>query len=300
MKSSGCQLYKFLTEDAGVRTTSEKKPSDGKELFYGHGYTLVELLVAMAITLVVMAAVYKVYVSQQDSYLLQEQVAELQQNARTAKYIMTREIRMAGYDPFGTAGAKFESAAGDSIRFTMDILPKNADGTVGDGTITVPGDDITYAVFADDGGQINLGRNDGSNNRALVENIEAVGFGYAFDNDDDGELDTDPGSGNIIWAFDSDGSGTLDKDLDTNNDGVIDAADSVDGVDLPVAVAVTGEVALEKIRAVRIWILARTANEEKGYSDTSTYVLANQRVSVNDGRRRQLVITTVKCRNLGL
>ena len=283
-----------------MRTTSEKKRNSGKELLYGHGYTLVELLVAMAITLVVMAAVYKVYVSQQDSYLLQERIAELQQNARTAKYIMTREIRMAGYDPFGTAGAKFEAAAGDSIHFTMDILPKNADGTVGDGTITVPGDDITYAVFEDDDGQISLGRNDGSNNRAIVENIEAVGFGYAFDNNDDGELDTDPpGSGNVIWAFDSDGDNTLDKDLDTTAPfGVIDLADSKDGVDLPAGVAPTGTVALEKIRAVRIWILARTANEEKGYSDTSTYVLANQRVSVNDGRRRQLVITTVKCRNL--
>ena len=283
-----------------MRTASEKKRKRGEELVYGHGYTLVELLVAMAITLVVMAGVYKVYVSQQDSYLLQEQVAELQQNARTAKYIMTREIRMAGYDPFGTAGAKFQSAAGASIRFTMDILPKNADGTLGDGTISVPGDDITYAVFEDDDGQINLGRNDGSNNRVMVENIEAVGFGYAFDNNDDGELDTDPDSGNVIWAFDSDGGGTLDKNLDTNDDGVIDAADSIDGVDLPGEVAVTGEVALEKIRAVRIWILARTAREEKGYSDTSTYVLANQRVSVNDGRRRQLVITTVKCRNLAL
>jgi type IV pilus assembly protein PilW len=283
-----------------VRTTSEKKRNRGKELFYGQGYTLVELLVAMAITLVVMAAVYKVYMSQQDSYLLQEQIAELQQNARTAKYIMTREIRMAGYDPFRTAGAKFQSAAGDRIRFTMDILPKNADGTMGDGTISVPGDDITYAVFADDEGQISLGRNDGSNNRAIVENIEAVGFGYAFDNNDDGELDTDPDSGSVIWAFDSDGGGTLDKNLDTNDDGVIDAADSRDGVDLPVEVAPAGEVALEKIRAVRIWILARTANEEKAYSDTSTYVLANQRVYVNDGRRRQLVITTVKCRNLAL
>ena len=61
-----------------MRTASEKKRKRGEELVYGHGYTLVELLVAMAITLVVMAGVYKVYVSQQDSYLLQEQVAELQ------------------------------------------------------------------------------------------------------------------------------------------------------------------------------------------------------------------------------
>jgi len=280
-----------------VRTALEKKRN---KLSYRHGYSLVELLVAMAITLVVMAGVYKVYVTQQDSYLLQEQVAEMQQNVRTAKYIITREIRMAGYDPFGTANARFESAAGDSVHFTMDILPVNADGTIGDGAIG-DGDDITYSVFEDaSDGQKKLGRNDGVNNQALVENIEALGFGYAFDNDDDGNIDTHPDYGHVIWAFDSDGGGTLDKNLDTNDDGVIDAADSGDGADLPVEIAPTGEVALDKIRAVRIWILARTENEEKGYSGTSTYALANQRFAYNDGRRRQLVITTVKCRNMGL
>jgi len=256
----------------------------------------------MAIAGVVMAAVFKVYTTQQDSYLIQEQMAEMQQNGRTAKYIMTREIRMAGYDPFGTAGARFESAARDSVRFTMDILPENADGTIGDGTISVPGDDITYSVFEDDSdGQIKLGRNDGVNNRAIVENIEAVGFGYAFDNDEDGNIDTHPDYDYVIWAYDSDGGGTLDKNLDTNDDGLIDAADNQDGADLPVAVAPTGEVTLDKIRAVRIWILARTGNEDRKYSDTSTYVLANQSWGpADDGRRRQMVITMVKCRNMAL
>ena len=47
------------------------------------GFSLVELLVAMAITGVVMTAVFKIYTTQQDSYLLQEQVAEMQQNLRT-------------------------------------------------------------------------------------------------------------------------------------------------------------------------------------------------------------------------
>jgi prepilin-type N-terminal cleavage/methylation domain-containing protein len=283
-----------------VRKALEKKRKRYKELSYRRGYSLVELLVAMAITLVVMAGVYKVFVIHQNAYLLQEQIAEMQQNARTAKYVMTREIRMAGYDPFGTAGAGFESAAADSVRFTMDIVPENGDGTIGDGTISVPGDDITYAVFEDDDGKMKLGRGDGTNNRAIVENIDAVGFAYAFDNNDDGNIDIHPDSGYVIWAFDSDGGGTLDKNLDTNDDGVIDAADSENGVDLPVSVAPTGEVALERIRAVRIWILARTENEERGYANTSTYVLANQRVPASDGRRRQLVITTVKCRNMAL
>jgi type IV pilus assembly protein PilW len=268
-----------------VRTDLEKKSHGCEELFYGHGYSLVELLVAMAITLVVMAGVYKVYVTQQGSYLLQEQVAEMQQNARTAKYIMTREIRMAGYDPTGLAAAGFVSAYNDSIRFTMDITGE-------DGTITVPGDDITFSVSVDNA----LQRDEGSGKQAMVENVQAVGFAYAFDWDGDGNIDTSAG-GNIIWEIDSDktdGNDQLDKSLDTNDDGIISASDDPNGVDL------AASVPLDKIRAVRIWILAKTAKEERGYSDTSTYVLANQRVYANDGRRRQLIVTTVKCRNLAL
>jgi type IV pilus assembly protein PilW len=249
------------------------------------GYSLVELLVAMAITLVVMAGVYKVYVTQQDSYLLQEQVAEMQQNARTAKYIMTREIRMAGYNPTGLATTGFVSAYNDSIRFTLDITGE-------DGTITVPGDDITYSVSADD----ELERDEGSGNQAVVENVEVVGFAYAFDADGDGNIDTSAG-GNIIWAIDSDktdGIDQLDKYLDTNDDGIISASDDPNGDDLATPVP------LDRIRAVRIWILTRTGNEQSEYSDTSTYVLANQRFPVNDGNRRYLVTTTVKCRNMAL
>jgi prepilin-type N-terminal cleavage/methylation domain-containing protein len=37
-----------------------------------HGFTMVELLVAMAMTAVVMAAVYTLYKTQQDSYIAQK------------------------------------------------------------------------------------------------------------------------------------------------------------------------------------------------------------------------------------
>jgi type IV pilus assembly protein PilW len=228
------------------------------------GFSLVELLVAMAITAVVMAAVFKIYTTQQDSYVLQEQVAEMQQNGRTAKYVMTREIRMVGYDPI----------------------------TGEDGTITVPGDDITYSVSADK----ELLRNDGANNQPVVENVEAVGFAYAFDADDDGSIDSSAG-GNILWAIDSDLTDTdnrLDKYLDTNDDGIISIDDDAAGADL------ASLVPLDRIRAVRMWILARTGREDRAFADTITYVVANQRVNANDGSRHHLLTTTVKCRNMAL
>ena len=248
------------------------------------GFSLVELLVAMAITGVVMAAVFKIYTTQQDSYVLQEQVAEMQQNGRTAKYVMTREIRMAGYDPTGSDKFGFLAAGGNIIHFTLDITDE-------DGTIT-PGDDITYSVSAGK----ELMRNDGANNQPVVENVEAVGFAYAFDADDDGNIDTSAG-GNIIWAIDSDvtdADNRLDTYLDTNDDGIISVDDNAAGADL------ASLVPLDRIRAVRMWILARTGREDRAFADSRTYVVADQRVNANDGSRRRLLTTTVKCRNMAL
>jgi type IV pilus assembly protein PilW len=126
--------------------------------------------------------------------------------------------------------------------------------------------------------------------------VEAVGFAYAFDADDDGNVDTSAG-GNIIWAIDSDVTDTdtrLDTYLDTNDDGIISVDDNPAGANL------ASPVDLDKIRAVRIWILARTDREDRAFSDTSTYVVANQRVTASDGSRRHLLTTTVKCRNMAL
>jgi type IV pilus assembly protein PilW len=89
------------------------------------GFTLVEMLVAMAIGAIVMAAVYSTYSTQQKSYILQEQVSAMQQNIRAAMYYMTRDIRMAGCDPTGNANAGITAAGPTSISFTRDIRTGN-------------------------------------------------------------------------------------------------------------------------------------------------------------------------------
>ncbi len=62
-----------------------------------YGFTLVELLVAMVISLLVMGTIYKTFKSQQDSFLIQDQVTAMQQNLRGGMYVMSRDIQMAGY-----------------------------------------------------------------------------------------------------------------------------------------------------------------------------------------------------------
>ena len=68
-----------------------------------------------------MTGIYSAYYSQQKSNITQEQVAAMQQELRAAMYIMQREIRMAGCDPIGSAGAGIQTPNTNSITFTLDI-----------------------------------------------------------------------------------------------------------------------------------------------------------------------------------
>ena len=61
------------------------------------GLTLIELMVGLAISFIVIAAVYRTFISQQKTYAVQDQVAEAQQNARVGMNILMRDLRMAGY-----------------------------------------------------------------------------------------------------------------------------------------------------------------------------------------------------------
>ena len=194
------------------------------------------------------------------------------------------------------------TAGASSIRFTLDILPENADGTIGDGTITLPGDDITYSVSADD----ELERDEGSGKLAVAENIEAIGFAYAFDADEDGNIDTSPNN-NIIWAIDSDTTDTdkrLNVTLDGNDDGIINGSDDTTGDgkidDNDAGTSLPSPVDLDKTRAVKIWLLAKTGRPDRNYANPNTYVVGHRIIQSNDQNRRDLVTTIIKCRNMAL
>ena len=103
-----------------------------------NGFTLIEILVALALTGIVMGAIYSAYHSQQKTYIIQESVAEMQQNLRAAMYLMTREIRMAGYDPRGTASAGITYISSQSVRITKD---EN-----GNGAIDAQDENVTYSL----------------------------------------------------------------------------------------------------------------------------------------------------------
>jgi type IV pilus assembly protein PilW len=95
------------------------------------GFTITELMVAITIFAVVMAAIYSAYLSQQKAFQITEATTEAQQNLRAAMYVLEREIRMAGYDPVGSKHFGFSGplqAASSSITFSYDA---NEDGLAG-------------------------------------------------------------------------------------------------------------------------------------------------------------------------
>jgi prepilin-type N-terminal cleavage/methylation domain-containing protein len=60
------------------------------------GMTLIELMIAIAISGIVIAGVVQILTTSTSSYSLQEEMAAMQQNVRIAKMFLERDIRMAG------------------------------------------------------------------------------------------------------------------------------------------------------------------------------------------------------------
>lgn len=95
------------------------------------GFTITELLVAMTIATIVMAAIYSAYYSQQKAYRVTETVTEAQQNLRAAMYSFERDIRMAGFDPKGSKAFGFTNMGAASVALTWD---SNENGAYESGT----------------------------------------------------------------------------------------------------------------------------------------------------------------------
>ncbi|MCC6916499.1 PilW family protein [Nitrosomonas sp.] len=68
-----------------------------KSVWNQQGLTLVEMMIAMTIGLVLLGGVMTVLTSSKSTYRVNEAMARIQENARYAFQILSRDIRMAGY-----------------------------------------------------------------------------------------------------------------------------------------------------------------------------------------------------------
>ncbi|RZB30605.1 MAG: hypothetical protein SRB1_02885 [Desulfobacteraceae bacterium Eth-SRB1] len=141
------------------------------------GFTLVELLIAMTIGLLILAALSSTFLMQRKTYDIQEQIVEMVQTARAAMDMMTREIRMAGYDP--------TDAGFDGITYNADQLQIQADidndaGTgVPDGDTGDANENIVYKYYNTSEYPYQIKRKTGNGSfQPFAENIQPFTFEY--------------------------------------------------------------------------------------------------------------------------
>jgi type IV pilus assembly protein PilW len=132
------------------------------------GFTLVELLIAMALAGIVLGALGSSFISQQKAYDVQEQISEMVQTTRAAMDMMTREVKMAGYDPSptspGVVGIPYNAS---QLQIRADL---NGNEDTGDDS-----EDITYTYDATND---QIDRNTGGGDQPFAENIEVFTFDY--------------------------------------------------------------------------------------------------------------------------
>jgi len=194
----------------------------------------------------------------------------MQQNVRAAMFIMSREIRMAGYDPTHIGGGALIPPAGiataniGELQFVADL---NSDGDTVDGPDNDTNEQIRYHLTNDadddgvaDGSPCDLGREIwGGGLQVLAENVDALRFIYLDQNrirlDDDG-------NGNVVAS-------------------------------------------IPDISTVMLALVARTGWGDPLFTNSSVYQITLPDTTTEDvftgpgdSFRRKLLTTEIRCRNL--
>lgn len=229
------------------------------------GFTLVEIMVAVTISLLLLAGVMQIFISSKAAYNLQSGVSRMHENARFASDILANNIGLAGYNvtnAFTTANTQDNVTANATLGFSI------ANGTASD-TIEISyespldclgnatGGTATDRYYLNGTDLMCLGN--GSNVAGiLAEGIENLQFLYGEDTDDD---DT--------------------ANRYVNADNVVDFNDVV---------------------SVRMAFLANTVQTVSGANDTSIHILLNTPPigPLNDNLMRRVFVRTVVLRNQAL
>jgi len=140
------------------------------------GFTLVELMIALAVGGIVMAAVMTSFLAQHETYLAQDEVVEMQQNARIAMDMLSRDIRSIGFDPDKQWGAGITVAIpADGVTTSLAFRRDNGAGAQ---------EIVEYRIYdafvgsGGDGRQDDLGRDlhDGGGIQPIAENVSRIEF----------------------------------------------------------------------------------------------------------------------------
>ena len=235
------------------------------------GLTLVELMIAVAISSTVVAGAYNLFVVERRSYSLQDDLAQMYQTMRSSEQIMVREIRMAGYklnevtivsDVPGTAftdGEKedVEEATSSAFTFTSDV---DGDGVMETVRYSLRDRELVRQLWRWD--NANHCWRSGGGARSVAQNMEDLRMSYLILADNEG----------------------IDNDLDDDGDSIADELGEMLLTDQPT------KNERRCLRAVRLTMTIKTPRPDTLYTHPIH----------GDHFRRMTLSSTITLRNLGL
>jgi len=269
------------------------------------GLTLTEVLVALVVSAILIAGLYQTFIGQQKTYTVQEQVVDMQQNARLAINRMMKEMRMAG---FGNVGMILPNATFGLKTLSNAINANNPGAGV---TVITVGGSTTLAVEPTASNQIQVTSLTDSQGNALfdtgnrkyvsVDGLEAFQVTNVDTNNKiltlNGNLTQGPKQNAPVFALravsyqvDS-GTFTLrrDENLGAGEETLID---NITGLQLQY-LDESGSVIADpvanaaNIRVIRVTVTARTSVSDPDYKSDGGY-------------RMRTITSNINVRNMGL
>lgn len=236
-----------------------------------HGFTLVEIMLAITLSLILIAGVVQVYLSSKTSFQVQNQLARLQENQRISVDFLQRDIRQAGFTPLGQPsislnnrvivvndenGAEEGEADSITIRYTSAVDCLGA---------AVPGGTIAINKYFVD---------------QLTQQLMCEGNG-------------NPGNPQPVADGVSDMQILLGENVRQNQLSTYDAQTpspdryvNVDSLDN-----------MNRVVAVRIALLVRSEESIRSQPVAQQFTLLDSVINTNDRLKRQVITTTIPLRN---
>ncbi|MBF0264572.1 MAG: PilW family protein [Gammaproteobacteria bacterium] len=139
-----------------------------------NGFTLVEIMVALTISMTVLAGVMELYISNKKSYQLHESVARIQEQGRFAMVFLKKELRLAGYMGCMSNKVKFTNNVDPSkypseVIAAADLVVKSSNNGLAGSSIQAFNNVTTLPTTL-----LNLGLSIGSGEGEMITNTDVI------------------------------------------------------------------------------------------------------------------------------
>jgi prepilin-type N-terminal cleavage/methylation domain-containing protein len=295
------------------------------------GYTLVELLIALAVLGILTAQLFVVFNTQKRVYVTNERVLDVQEDARLVMDLLVNETRMAGYMVPQVAGISSRDGGATAADALCVSDPSALDETVvrvatgrftrariltfvGNGTVTLASladldvDANGSTDFAVDQGIVIA---DGNRSHcATITDVDAVSGQIQFDPDMANSGLFNVGNTRVAPAviYEVGGGGLTRNGMLMSSeveDLQVEYGVDVDADDL-MEPNVSAEWPLDdldlvdssRVRAVRLTVVTRTSQNDAEYTGPGLPASANRNAGASDGFRRRRFTASVLPRNL--